>query len=140
MNDELIARSLAEKYHKGQKDKSGVDYFSGHICTVASMVPEGRPKVVAYLHDIIEDTDMTAEKLLEMGFDTDVVAAVVALTHKEGVPYMEYIQNIKKNPLASQVKRADLKHNMDLSRLNVITEADKKRVQKYERAYKELTE
>lgn len=139
MKDELLARTLAEKYHKGQKDKAGVNYFSGHICTVVSMVPEGKAKVVAYLHDIIEDTDMTAEKLLEMGFDRECVAAVVTLTHKEGVPYMEYIQHIKKNLLAAQVKKADLIHNMDLSRLKEITESDKKRIQKYERAYRELT-
>lgn len=140
MKDELMARTLAEKYHKGQKDKAGVDYFTGHICTVASMVPEGRARVVAYLHDIIEDTDMTAEKLLEMGFDLECVVAVVTLTHKKGVPYMEYIQNIKKNPLASQVKKADLMHNMDLSRLKTVSLSDKQRIEKYEMAYRKLTE
>ncbi len=90
--------------------------------------------VVALLHDLIEDTDYTAQDLKNMGFSDRVVNAISVMTHKAEMPYMEYIKLIKSNPIATEVKKADLAHNSDLSRLDVIDEKAIERKEKYKAA------
>ncbi|MBF1011007.1 MAG: GTP pyrophosphokinase [Lachnoanaerobaculum sp.] len=124
------ARLLSKKAHSNQVDKAGVDYFSGHIKTVVSGVTSIKEKIVAYLHDTVEDTDITIEKIYEE-FGEEIGDAVKAITKSGGLDYTEYIEAIKANELARAVKIADLKHNMDLSRLKVVGEKDVKRVEKY---------
>lgn len=135
-----LAKQLAKVYHKGQVDKAGVDYFTGHISTVVNGVNTDEEKTVAYLHDIIEDTKLTQEDLLYLGFPEKVVNAVVALTKDKKVKYEEYLKGVKQNELAKIVKLSDLSNNMDLSRLNEITEVDKKRLEKYKKAFQYLSE
>ena len=135
-----LAKQLAKVYHKGQVDKAGVDYFAGHISTVVNGVNTEEEKTVAYLHDIIEDTKITKEDLLHLGFSEKVVTAVVALTKDKKVKYEEYLKGVKKNELAKVVKLSDLSNNMDLSRLNEITEVDEKRLEKYKKAFQYLSE
>jgi (p)ppGpp synthase/HD superfamily hydrolase len=94
----------------------------------------------ALLHDVAEDTDITLEALAEMGFDSEILAILRLLTHDEAVPYMEYVRKIKTNPLAVQVKLADLRHNSDLTRLDEVDEKALRRVEKYREAIKILTE
>ena len=95
--------------------------------------------IVALLHDTVEDTSATIDEIRAQ-FGTDVADAVEYLTHKKGVPYMEYVAGIKNNEIARKVKMADLSHNMDLSRLPSVTDEDRKRVKKYEKAYQVLAE
>lgn len=135
-----LAKQLAKAYHKGQVDKAGVDYFNGHITTVVNGVNTDEEKTVAYLHDIIEDTKLTKEDLLHLGFSENVVNAVVALTKNKKVKYEEYLKGVKQNELAKVVKLSDLSNNMDLSRLNEITEVDEKRLTKYKKAFQHLSE
>lgn len=135
-----LAKQLAKGYHKGQVDKAGVDYFTGHISTVVNGVNTEKEKTVAYLHDIIEDTKLTKEDLLHLGFSENVVNAVVALTKNKKVKYEEYLKGVKQNELAKVVKLSDLSNNMDLSRLNEITEVDEKRLEKYKKAFQYLSE
>lgn len=135
-----LSKQLAKVYHKGQVDKAGVDYFTGHISTVVNGVNTDEEKTVAYLHDIIEDTKLTKEDLLHLGFSENVVNAVVALTKNKKVKYEEYLKGVKQNELAKVVKLSDLSNNMDLSRLNEITEVDEKRLEKYKKAFKYLSE
>ena len=90
--------------------------------------------VVALLHDVIEDTDYTFNDLIAMGFYGAIIEAIELMTHEEGVPYMDYVEKIKSNPIAREVKLADLRHNSDLSRLDAPTEKDKMRVEKYRKA------
>jgi hypothetical protein len=133
-----MAHDVAYECHKGQKDKAGEDYFASHIEFVASRCPAGKTKIVAYLHDILEDTDMQPEILLNMGFGQECIDALKLLTHKKGEPYMDYILKLKANPIAKEVKKVDLAHNMDLSRIPVPSEKDIQRVAKYAQAYAEL--
>lgn len=133
-----LAMDVAQACHKGQKDRSGVDYFEGHLTYVANRVPEGKAKIVAYLHDVIEDTEMKPDILLNMGFGYECVDAILAMSHDSAEDYMDYIKEVKKNPLAKQVKLADLAHNMDLTRLKKIGERDIQRADKYRQAYVEL--
>ena len=133
MNKYELALKIATEAHKGQVDKAGVPYIN-HPLTVASLVDTEEEKIVALLHDTIEDTNITEQDLLNYGFSNKIVEAVKLLTHNKNVPYMDYVAKIKDNELARKVKIADLTHNSDLSRLKEITEKDKKRYEKYQKA------
>lgn len=124
-----FAIEIALKYHAGQKDKSGLPYIL-HPLTVATMVKTETEKIVAILHDIIEDTDVT-EEFLRNYFTDEVVDAVVALTRRENESYRNFIHRVSENKIASIVKMKDMEHNMDLSRLGAITATDIMRRDKY---------
>ena len=128
-----LALSIARKAHEGQLDKAGVDYIE-HPIYVASQVDTEEEKAVALLHDVIEDSPVSAEELLQAGLPETVVTAVQVLTKKKEQDYQTYLETVKKNPLARVVKLADLKHNSDLSRLSSITEKDRERLKKYKKA------
>ena len=128
-----LALSIARKAHEGQLDKAGVDYIE-HPIYVASQVDTEEEKAVALLHDVIEDSPVSAEELLQAGLPETVVTAVQILTKKKEQDYQTYLETVKKNPLARVVKLADLKHNSDLSRLSSITEKDRERLKKYKKA------
>ena len=122
-----LAYAIALAAHKGQVDKVGVDYIN-HPLTVSKNCNTEKEKIVALLHDVLEDTLVTKEDLLQF-FDTEIVEAVYLLTHKEEDSYMDYLAKIKANPLAKAVKIQDLKHNMDLSRFSNPIEKDYARVE-----------
>ncbi len=132
------AETYAEKKHNGQFDKAGIPYIE-HPKRVASMVDEEDAKIVALLHDTVEDTSATVEEIRSM-FGDRIADAVACLTHDKSVPYMDYLAKIKENDLARKVKLADLKHNMDLSRIPNATDVDVQRVnKKYLPAFKMLS-
>ena len=134
-----LAFEIAKEAHAGQTDKAGLDYIL-HPQQVAAMVTTDEEKAVALLHDIIEDTDVTAGELLAKGLPANVVEAVKALTKKDNQNYAAYLAGVKKNRLATAVKLADLKHNSDLSRLEKITQKDRERAEKYRKAIEYLSE
>lgn len=138
MSNYELALKIATEAHKGQVDKAGVPYIN-HPLTVASLVETEEEKIVALLHDTIEDTNITEQDLLNYGFSNKIVEAVKLLTHNKDVPYMDYVAKIKDNELARKVKIADLTHNSDLCRLKEITDKDKKRYKKYQNALLYLT-
>lgn len=120
------------KAHKGQKDKGGKAYFL-HPLRVSLKIKDKRAKVIGLLHDVIEDSDKY--KLSDFTFlDEEQVEALKTLTHDKSVPYFDYIDKIKANPLARKVKLSDLEDNMNFSRLKEITDKDRERLAKYEKA------
>ncbi|MFR9276550.1 MAG: GTP pyrophosphokinase [Peptoniphilus senegalensis] len=122
---------VAIKAHQGQKDKGGKPYIL-HPIRVALNVKGKDERIVALLHDVIEDTNYTIDNL---DFLTkEQKDALLLLTHDKSVPYMEYIRKVKKNKIASKVKLADLEQNMNLKRLKTISNKDLKRLEKYKRA------
>ena len=127
------AYEIAKKAHLGQIDKAGEDYIK-HPEKVASFVNSDEEKAVAYLHDVIEDTELTLEDLREYGFSEGVLKAVDVITKKKGQDYQTYLNSVKENKLARVVKLADLRHNSDLTRLIDITEKDRERKEKYQKA------
>lgn len=130
-----LALELAVKKHKGQTDKSGNPYIL-HPLHVMENVKSKDAKIVAILHDVIEDTDVDSEYLLEIGLSQHIVDAVVLLTRYDPKQdYQEYIKNLSSNKLAKEIKLADLMHNMDLKRLPSLTERDLDRNRKYQIAY-----
>ena len=102
--------------HCGQVDKGGNPYIV-HPCVLAAQMPTEELAAVALLHDVLEDSDVTEADLIAQGIPGDVVQAVSLLTHQPWMSYLDYIRDIRKNPAAVTVKKADLVHNMDLSRL-----------------------
>ena len=128
-----LALSIATEAHGGQFDKAGIDYIE-HPIFVASQVDSEEEKAVALLHDVIEDSSVTAEELLNAGLPETVVTAVQILSKKKGQDYPTYLKTVKSNPLARVVKLADLKHNSDLSRLSSVTDKDLERLEKYKKA------
>ena len=127
------AYEIAKKAHLGQVDKAGEDYIK-HPEKVASFVKTDEEKAVAYLHDVIEDTELTLEDLHEYEFSKEVIEAVDIITKKKGEDYQSYLNSVKKNKLARAVKLADLRHNLDLTRLTKVTEKDIERKEKYQKA------
>ena len=133
---EKKALTIAMKAHAGQVDKAGEEYINHPLRVAKGFI--GELRIVALLHDVVEDSDITLDQLREEGFSDAVISALDAVTKREGELYDEFIGRIKENPMAVQVKLADLKDNMDLSRLPELTERDLQRVVKYHKAYRFL--
>ena len=128
-----LAKLLSQEAHKNQVDKADIDYFTGHIQTVVNSVKTNKEKIVAYLHDTVEDANITIDRIYEI-FGDEIGLVVETITKTDNIDYFQYINNIKNNELARIVKIADLKHNMDLTRLETVTEKDLKRYEKYKKA------
>ena len=133
------ALQIAVRAHKGQKDKAGHDYIL-HPIRVSERCDNPRAKIVALLHDTIEDTDVTADYLREEGFTEEIVEAVLAVTRREGEEYDDYVRRAAQNELGRMVKRADLEDNMDIRRLPELTDRDVERLRKYLRAWQYIVE
>ena len=139
MNENEIfetALEIAIKAHKGQVDKNGVSYIL-HPMAVAAQLDTLELNTIAILHDTIEDTDVTAEYLLEKGIPGNIVEVVQLLSKRKDEEYESYLIRVKENPLARQVKLADLAHNTSPERASGLNE---KRRAKYELAKRILTE
>lgn len=132
------AIEIATEAHKGQYDKAGNDYI-GHPLRVMEMGKTENEKIVGVLHDVVEDTDWTFEALAAEGFSEEVIAALRCVTKlSENENYDDFIERVKKNPLAVAVKINDLSDNMDIRRLPYLSDKDIKRLKKYLKAYKRL--
>ena len=97
------ALKLCYEAHKDQLDKSGIPYVF-HPFHLAEQMQDEDTTVAALLHDVVEDTHYTFADLEQMGFSETVIAALRLLTHDENVPYMDYVAQIKPNPIAKAVK------------------------------------
>lgn len=133
-----IAMQISFDAHKDCKDRGGAPYIF-HPMHIAEQMQTEEEICVALLHDVIEDSDITAEQLADAGFSSDVVTAVVLLTHSADEPYFAYIERIKGCPLAKKVKIADLRHNLDTTRLKWQNESVYERLGKYRQALAMLT-
>lgn len=134
------AMKIAFEIHFNQVDKSGVPYIY-HPIHLAEQMETEEETIVSLLHDGVEDGKgkLTIE-MIEKEFGTRIAKAISLLTHDEAVPYMEYVRKLKEDPIARKVKEKDLLHNSDETRLENVTEKDKKRIEKYHEALKLLRE
>ena len=137
--DELYDHALriAIRAHKGQKDKSEREYVM-HPIRVAERCKDPRAKIVALLHDTIEDTNVTQEYLRSEGFPEEVIGAVLSVTKQKGENYEDFVSRAAANAIGREVKIADLEDNMDIRRLHEFTDEDVARLRKYLRAWKYL--
>ncbi len=131
------AIALAVRAHRGQTDKAGAPYVL-HVLRVMLRMPDEGAMTAAALHDVVEDTPHTLDDLRAAGFPEAVVAAVDALTRREGETYEAFVRRAGKDPVARLVKRADLEDNMDLRRIARPTEQDLARLRKYRAAWELL--
>ena len=136
---ELYDRALqiAIQAHRGQKDKSGREYVM-HPIRVAERCINPRAKIVALLHDTIEDTEVTVDYLREQGFPGEIISGVLSVTKQEGEDYETFVARAAENPIGREVKIADLEDNMDIRRLEVLTDEDVTRLKKYLKAWQYL--
>lgn len=131
-----LASKIAYKAHEGQVDKAGVPYIF-HPIHIAEQMDTENSCIVALLHDVVEDSDITINYLSKY-FSEEVMAALKILTKNENDDYVEYIKRVKTNKLATKVKLKDLKHNSDLTRLDIVTDEDRERSTKYINAIRYL--
>ena len=136
VNKVQLAEMLAVYAHYGQTDKAGAPYIT-HPRAVAAQMDADDEKTVAYLHDVLEDTFVTEQTLRNL-FGDRICDAVVSMTHCPVESYEQYVRRLGQDPIARKVKLADLRHNMDLSRLPVVTSRDRKRQEKYKKAARYL--
>jgi len=137
----LIETSLqiALRAYAGKTDKAGREYILHPLRVMAKMKTDVEMSA-ALLHDVIEDSEISAEQLLSEGIPAEVVEAVQSLTKNEGEDYMEFVARAKKNTLAAKVKIADIEDNIDVLRLASLDEHDLARIRKYHSAWRFLKE
>jgi (p)ppGpp synthase/HD superfamily hydrolase len=130
---------LATNAHRCQKDRNDEPYIM-HPLRVAAQLWGYDERMVAVLHDVVEDTDVTLDDLRSAGYPGHIVAAVDALSKRKDIdePYSQYIQRVGQNPLATKVKIADLCDNANLDRLPKVEAFDLKRLDRYNRALQYL--
>lgn len=133
------AFKLCFEKHKEQKDKTGLPYVF-HPFYLATQMDDEYSTVCALLHDVVEDSDVTFDDLEKYGYPIEIIDALKLLTHNNDDDYFDYVRKVCTNKLALKVKIADLKHNSDLSRLDVIDEWALKRQEKYKKALKLIKE
>jgi (p)ppGpp synthase/HD superfamily hydrolase len=135
-----LAIEIAVEAHKGQEDKGGLPYILHPLHLMNQLMFDIELAIIAVLHDVVEDSEWTIEGLEGEGFSERVVSALVLLTHNPDDSYDEYIEKISTNLDAVLVKRKDLEHNTDVTRLKGLRPKDLKRMAKYHRAFIRLEE
>ena len=126
------ARNLAIHAHQGQVDKAGLPYVD-HPRRVAERLDTPQAQEVGWLHDVVEDTDVSLENI-RAAFGEETAAAVDAITHRRNESWSDYLIRVKQNPVAREVKISDLIDNSNLSRIPQVTTRDVMRQAKYNRA------
>lgn len=133
------AIQIAVEAHAGQTQRNGQPYIL-HPLRVMNRVHTEEEKIVAILHDVVEDTEWTLAQLEERGFAPHLLHAIDCLTKREGEAYEDFVTRSASDPIAIQVKLADLEDNMDIRRLREVTPEDLGRLQKYLKAWHRITE
>ena len=133
------AIQIAVEAHAGVTDKGGKAYIL-HPISVMMRCETDEEKIVAILHDVVEDTDWTFDALREEGFSETIIEALKTVTkHSDDEDYEKFVQRSLKNEIGRKVKIADLRENLDVTRIGELTDKDIKRINKYKRALKTLT-
>ena len=133
------AIQIAATAHAGVKDRGGKAYIL-HPLNVMMRVDTDEEKIVAVLHDVVEDTDWTFEALRDEGFSEIIIEALETVTKKsENEDYEKFILRSRGNEIGRKVKTADLRENLDVTRIGDLVEKDIERINKYKRALKTLT-
>jgi len=137
---DLLQRALeiAIDGHRGQRQMDGLPYVL-HPLELMGRVHSPAAKMAAVLHDVVEDTRYTIDDLEHEGFGADVLDAIRLLTHDDGSDYETYVEQIATNALATEVKLADLSHNMTITRIPKLRPKDLDRLAKYHKAHVRLT-
>lgn len=134
---------LAVEKHAGQTEKPGGTPYVLHPLRVMERVTDPDAKIVAVLHDVVEDTGTTPDDLRRLGFAERVVQGVLAVSRRAGETYADFVVRAKADPIGRMVKLADLEDNFNLPRALLRAdriESDLARLRKYALSYKFLTD
>ena len=131
------ALQIAIKAHKGQTDVGGKPYIL-HVLRVMNSVDKDEEKITAILHDVVEDTDWTFNKLKKEGFSNKIIEAIDSVTKRKGEDYFTFVNRSKNNVIGRVVKIADIKDNMDIGRIDNPKKKDFERIERYKKALKML--
>jgi (p)ppGpp synthase/HD superfamily hydrolase len=131
------AIALAVKAHEGQRDKAGMPYVLHPLRMMLKMDCEA-DMIVAVLHDVVEDSEVTLDDLTDLGFSEDITEAVDCLTKRLDESYEDFIERALANPVATKVKIADIEDNMDVRRLGPLTVRDVERLKRYQKMWLRL--
>ncbi|MFJ2487728.1 HD domain-containing protein [Pseudomonas sp. NPDC087639] len=127
------AIAIAATAHAGQVDKGGAPYIL-HPLKVMLRMTTLEERIVAVLHDVVEDCDISLDDLRKEGFSEEVLSAIESVTKVPGESYEDFVERAAQNPIGRVVKLADLEENSDLSRIASPSWEDLERVEKYRRA------
>ena len=125
------AVEIAARAHAGQIDKAGKPYIF-HPLRLMFAVKTPAEQIAAVLHDVVEDSTITLEDLTAAGFAQEILDAIQALTKRKGEDRLSAAQRAADDPIARNVKLADVTDNMNLSRIAHPTEADRARMAEYQ--------
>lgn len=132
------AIAIATEAHQGQRDKAGQPYIL-HPLRLMQRLSDDEARIVAVLHDVVEDSPWSLDQLRGEGFSAAVIAAIDGLSRREGEGYEAFIERLLPDPLARRVKLADLADNMDLRRIAELSQQDWERIQRYHRAWRKIS-
>lgn len=135
-----LAIAVAAEAFKNKTDKGGQPYILHCLWVMNNIVGDDCEKCAAVLHDVPEDTDITIQILQNMGFSEKTIGLLYLLTRDKNTPYMDYIKAIAVVPGAKKIKKADLEHNSNITRLKGLRKKDLDRIEKYHIAYMYLSE
>lgn len=130
---------IATICHAGIKDRGKLPYIL-HPINVMIGLKNKDEMIVGILHDVIEDTQVTFDDLRKLGFPEYIIEAIDSVTHREDEDYMDYIRRAKDNSIGKNVKKKDLGHNLDISRIRNPKPKDYERIEKYRRSLSFLCE
>jgi (p)ppGpp synthase/HD superfamily hydrolase len=133
------AVAIAAEAHTGQIDKAGAPYLL-HPLRLMLQMETAEDRIVAVLHDVVEDSDWSLERLRREGFSQVIIEAVDSVTRRNSETYEEFVLRAAQNSIGRRVKLADLRDNCDLTRIANPTEKDLERTAKYKHAIIQLEE
>jgi (p)ppGpp synthase/HD superfamily hydrolase len=134
------AIALAVEAHRGQLEYDGSPYVLHPLRVMVRLgleAPEAA-RIVAVLHDVVEDTPVTLDDLRRRGFSEEVLTALDLVTRRDDETYEQFIERLLPNEIARAVKRADLQDNMEIVRLPAVTPKDVDRLARYRAAWARL--
>ena len=128
------AIAIAATAHAGQIDKAGAPYIL-HPLRVMLRVTTNAERIVAVLHDVVEDCEgWSFDRLLGEGYAPEIIAGLKSVTKVEGEAYEDFVKRAAAHPIGRRVKMADLTDNSDLSRISTPTAKDHERIARYQKA------
>lgn len=134
------AIAIAANGFLNKTDKAGEPYIMHCIRVMNRLYTDDNElKIIAILHDVVEDGVCSMQDLIDEGFNLRIVHALHLLTHDKKMPYQDYIKQLAGNEDARRVKISDLKDNSDITRLKGLSKKDFERMEKYHIAYTYLS-
>ena len=130
-----LAISITAQAFEKVLDKGGHPYILHCLRVMNNSQGDISVKCASVMHDLVEDTDWTFEKLTALGFSDKTIGLLHLLTHQKETSYDDYIKAISVSKEATEIKKRDLEDNSNITRIKGARKKDFDRIEKYHRAY-----